>query len=276
MCTLRRGYHGAPHSLSLAIPLLGGLPAALCFPRDCLPYPFLTLTSRSLSFSARRTRSGNKTPSTLTLMSGGHKGDGYVVPVDARKAGAAPRTAAGPILAARSKSGFLYGLCTCCTDCDSCLEAWFCTRCQMSRQCNMMKHGQPEIDWCTCLATCAVDYLCTAGLLAFIFYCQTRRMARERYNVGRWRLLRRLPGHVAVHPMRRTASAAGDGGGVATSLARAATRFRTCRPPRTWSERFSKRFIVLVAFFFFLWLSARLLSWWRSCFSVTCLRQRWC
>lgn len=81
-------------------------------------------------------------------------------------------------------SMFLYGLCVCCKDCDSCLEAYCCTRCQMSRQCNMMRNGEPEIDWLTCFCSYVVDVMCGAGLLAFIFVCQTRRMARERYGIA--------------------------------------------------------------------------------------------
>jgi Cys-rich protein (TIGR01571 family) len=112
------------------------------------------------------------------------KSDGYTVDVETAVFTPPNSTPPAVVMASPSREKFLYGLCVCCKDCDSCLESWFCTRCQMSRQCNMMKNGHPEIDWLTCCASYIVDALCAGGLLAFIFVCQTRRMARERYGIA--------------------------------------------------------------------------------------------
>ncbi|KPI90383.1 putative ama1 protein [Leptomonas seymouri] len=81
-------------------------------------------------------------------------------------------------------SSFLHGICVCCTHCDSCLEAWCCSRCQMSRQCNMMKNSKAEIDWDYCLCAFVLDWFFTGGIASVIFVCQAREMMRTRYGIA--------------------------------------------------------------------------------------------
>jgi Cys-rich protein (TIGR01571 family) len=83
-----------------------------------------------------------------------------------------------------SPSTFLYGMCVCCADCDSCLEAYCCSRCQVSRQCNMMKTGEPEIDWLYCVGAWLLDYCFTGGIAGCVFVCQSREMIRRRYGIA--------------------------------------------------------------------------------------------
>ncbi|CAJ1044990.1 putative PLAC8 family [Leishmania shawi] len=77
-----------------------------------------------------------------------------------------------------------FSLCVCCKDCDSCCEAWCCTPCQLSRQCNMLANNRKEIHWPYCLLMTFCDYTLFIFSVSCIFVSETRRMARERYGIS--------------------------------------------------------------------------------------------
>ncbi|KAG5472365.1 hypothetical protein LSCM1_03766 [Leishmania martiniquensis] len=77
-----------------------------------------------------------------------------------------------------------YSLCVCCEDMDSCCEACYCLPCQVSRQCNMLHHNVPQIDYAYCLLMTFCDlYIFFLGVTC-VFVSETRRLARERYGIA--------------------------------------------------------------------------------------------
>ncbi|CAD2218182.1 PLAC8 family, putative [Angomonas deanei] len=75
-----------------------------------------------------------------------------------------------------------YGICHCCSDCNSCIEAWCCSYCQISRQYNMIRKGKPEIDWLCCLGM-AFGTMCIATFVLWIGACMVRQRVRDRYGI---------------------------------------------------------------------------------------------
>lgn len=74
------------------------------------------------------------------------------------------------------------GLCDCCANAGACYEAWCCTPCQVSRQCNMLENGEPEIHW----PYCVLLYCCGGGYFHFVtwlFVYEVRNKLRARYNI---------------------------------------------------------------------------------------------
>ncbi|CAD2218180.1 ama1 protein [Angomonas deanei] len=76
-----------------------------------------------------------------------------------------------------------YSMCHCCQDCSSCLEAWCCRSCQISRQYNMIRKGMPEMDCLCCVGMCLCSF-CLGCLPMCIGTCMTRQRIRERYGIG--------------------------------------------------------------------------------------------
>lgn len=75
-----------------------------------------------------------------------------------------------------------YGMCTCCADCDSCCEAWWCTPCQLSRQCNMIQNNLPTISCCYCLLFTFINP-CMLELPMCCGAMQMRSTVRARYGI---------------------------------------------------------------------------------------------
>ncbi|KAG5472746.1 hypothetical protein LSCM4_02069 [Leishmania orientalis] len=77
-----------------------------------------------------------------------------------------------------------YSLCVCCKDTDSCCESCCCLPCQVSRQCNMLTHNIPEIDYPYCLLMTFCDLSLFFLSVTCVFVSETRRLARERYGIS--------------------------------------------------------------------------------------------
>ncbi|KPI90385.1 hypothetical protein ABL78_0461 [Leptomonas seymouri] len=74
-----------------------------------------------------------------------------------------------------------FGLCTLCSDMDSCLECCFCSPCQLSRQFNMIYNLNPELHLPMCLT---IVLLGSMGLPAsFVLQYILRSDIRRRYGI---------------------------------------------------------------------------------------------
>lgn len=75
-----------------------------------------------------------------------------------------------------------YGLCVCSDDCNSCLESFFCTWCQMSRQYNMLYNLQPAIH-IPLFLTLFVATSAFGNVVPWIFLWSLRADLRHRYGI---------------------------------------------------------------------------------------------
>ncbi|KAG5496604.1 hypothetical protein JIQ42_03434 [Leishmania sp. Namibia] len=74
-----------------------------------------------------------------------------------------------------------YGLCVTCTAMDSCLECYFCSVCQLSRQYNMFYHSKPELHLPVCLLVAGLNM---AGVPStFVLEYVMRSDIRRRYGI---------------------------------------------------------------------------------------------
>ncbi|KAH9580050.1 PLAC8 motif-containing protein [Trypanosoma melophagium] len=74
------------------------------------------------------------------------------------------------------------GMCVCCGDCDSCLEAWCCYYCQLSRQYNLLYENRPEINWAVAMGTLLGDYCC-GFLVSTVVQCMLRSKLRRSFTI---------------------------------------------------------------------------------------------
>lgn len=75
-------------------------------------------------------------------------------------------------------------LCSCMDDVDSAVESIFCTRCQMSRQYNMITYGINQIEPWTFLGSMVVDVFLGAAVTGWAFNWYLRNRIRARYQIA--------------------------------------------------------------------------------------------
>lgn len=78
---------------------------------------------------------------------------------------------------------FNTGLCDCFSDCDSCLEAYFCAHCQVSQQYNVLTTGRREMNPLLCLAMLGADMCGAMGVALAIGTIVTRGEVRMRLGL---------------------------------------------------------------------------------------------
>ncbi|KAG5472363.1 hypothetical protein LSCM1_03762 [Leishmania martiniquensis] len=74
-----------------------------------------------------------------------------------------------------------YGLCVTCTEMNSCLECYFCTVCQLSRQFNVFYNGKPELHLPVCLLVAGLNLAGVPSIFALEFIL--RSDVRRRYGI---------------------------------------------------------------------------------------------
>lgn len=77
---------------------------------------------------------------------------------------------------------WLYSLFACCGKCDSCLEAYFCFFCQLSRQYNMFYNLQPFIHLPFCVCLVLSDWM-LSNIPSCLLVWSLRSDIRERYSI---------------------------------------------------------------------------------------------
>ncbi|KAG8345218.1 putative ama1 protein [Trypanosoma vivax] len=92
-----------------------------------------------------------------------------------------PPRMGGATIVVEGQRNWEYGLCTCCSDCDSYCETYWCFFCQISRQYNMMLGDKtPSIPWIFC---CCFTIISSSGVALPIYLTVFRSVVRGRFNI---------------------------------------------------------------------------------------------
>lgn len=74
------------------------------------------------------------------------------------------------------------GLCSCFSDCNSCLDGAFCAYCLISAEYSMLEYRRPGVDWLLCCGLFLAD-IATAGIAGFVASIMTRSSANALFGL---------------------------------------------------------------------------------------------